>query len=81
MASPLSSPITTTAGAGSLIGAIFDIAFYAFTTHAVSPNIVADIQAIIAGAGLIAAKDFNVTSLFPPAPTGSRYDPATGKFL
>ncbi len=61
MASPVSSPLTTTSGAGAILTAAVDILYFAVTQHTVSPNIQADFLAIFSGVGLIFAKDFNIS--------------------
>ena len=57
----MSSPITTSIGSTSILAAIVDLADHAVVEKTVSPNINADIFAIMAGVQGIFSKDFDRT--------------------
>jgi hypothetical protein len=57
----ISSPLTSTSGAGLMLSAILDLAYHAVNDKQLSPNAGADMNAIIGGIGLLFAKDWNVT--------------------
>jgi len=63
---------TTLAGAALIVGTLAD-AVYAYATHGDLPNFATLFSALTAGAGLLAAKDHNVTNA--PVPAAAKLAP------